>query len=292
MAQAGAVAFSDDGSPVSNSRLMRNALAYSRVTGKPIVDHCEDVELVDGGVMHEGAVSSRLGLRGTPAESEEVAVARDLALARATGGRLHLAHLSTAAAIDLVRRARAQRVRVTAEVTPHHLTLTHEWVTGEPGGRTPFDTNCRVNPPLRTEEDRRALVAALLDGTIDAIATDHAPHTVVDKECEFDFAAPGLTGLETAFGLLMRLVHGGEIDVETVIRLLTAGPSKAFGLEAGTLAPGAPADIVVLDPDAEWAVDPSLFHSRGKNTPLAGQRLRGMVHMTIVNGAIVHEGTR
>ncbi len=289
MAAAGAVAFSDDGNPVSNSRLMRNALAYSRATGRPIVDHCEDAELVDGGVMHEGRVSSRLGLRGTPAESEEVAVARDLALARATGGRLHLAHLSTAAAVALVRQAKAQGVQVTAEVTPHHLTLTHDWITGTPGRRTPFDTNCRVNPPLRTEDDRRAMVSALLDGTIDAIATDHAPHTIVDKDCEFDLAAPGLTGFETAFGLLMGLVHAGEVDLETIVRLLTAGPAAAFALPGGSLAPGVPADLVVLDPDAEWTVEPARFYSKGKNTPLAGQRLRGLVRLTLVGGEIVHE---
>jgi dihydroorotase len=291
MAAAGAVAFSDDGQPVSSNRLMRNALAYSRVADRPIVDHCEDADLLDGGVMHEGRVASVLGLRGASAEAEEVAVARDLALARATGGRLHLAHLSTAAAVDLVREAKARGVRVTAEVTPHHLVLTDEWISGREG-RIPYDTNCRVNPPLRTADDCAALLAGLLDGTIDAIATDHAPHTVVDKECEFDQAAPGISGLETAFGLLMRLVHRGDVDLTTLIRLLTDGPARAFDLEAGSLRPGAPADLVILDPERKWTVDVRRFHSKGKNSPLHGERLRGLVRLTMVGGEAVHEVAR
>ena len=291
MAAAGAVAFSDDGQPVSSSRLMRNALAYSRLAGRPIVDHCEDADLVDEGVMHEGPVASVLGLRGSPAEAEEVAVARDLALARATGGRLHLAHLSTAAAVDLVRRAKARGVRVTAEVTPHHLLLTDKWVAGNGSGR-PYDTNCRVNPPLRGDADREALLAGLLDGAIDAIATDHAPHSVVDKECEFDQAAPGISGLETAFGLLSRLVHDARLDLPTLIRLLTTGPARAFGLEGGSLRAGAPADLVVLDPNAEWTVDVAQFQSKGKNSPLHGERLRGRVRLTMVGGTVVHEDPR
>ena len=290
MAEAGAVAFSDDGQPVTSNRLMRNALAYSRVAERPIVDHCEDADLLDGGVMHEGRAASVLGLRGASAESEEVAVARDLALARSTAGRLHLAHLSTAAAVDLVRQAKARGVRVTAEVTPHHLLLTDDWIAGNGGGRPPYDTNCRVNPPLRGDADREALLAGLLDGTIDAIATDHAPHTVVDKDCEFDQAAPGISGLETAFGLLMRLVHAGQLDLPSLIRFLTAEPARVFGLDAGSLRPGAAADVVVLDPSAEWTVDVQRFRSKGKNSPLHGERLRGLVCLTLVGGQVVHEG--
>lgn len=287
MAAAGAVAFSDDGNPVESNRLMRNALAYSRIVERPVVDHCEDSELADG-VMHEGTVASVLGLRGTSGESEEIAVARDLALARATGGRLHLAHVSTADAVELIRHAKRRGVRVTAEVTPHHLLLTDEWVAGR-DGRAPFDTNCRVNPPLRTDRDRQALLEGLLDGTIDAIATDHAPHNVVDKDCEFDEAAPGISGLETAFGLLMRLVHDGRLALPSLIRYLTSGPAAAFDLDAGSIRTGAPADLVVLDPNAEWTVDVDSFHSLGKNSPLHGERLRGTVRLTMVDGQLVHE---
>ncbi|MCC6177797.1 MAG: dihydroorotase [Chloroflexi bacterium] len=292
MANAGAVAFSDDGQAVRNARLMRNALAYSRVTGRPIVDHCEDQDLVDNGVMHDGRVASILGLRGSPAEAEEVAVARDIALARATGGRLHLAHISTAAAVDLVRQAKARAVEVTAEVTPHHLLMTDEWVAGNGVGHPPFNTNCRVNPPLRTDADRTALIEGLLDGTIDCIATDHAPHTGVDKDCEFDRAAPGISGLETAFGLLMRLVDAGQFDLPTLIRLLTAEPARVFRLDAGTLRAGAAADVIVLDPSAEWTVDVRKFQSKGRNSPLQGERLRGLVQRTIVGGETVYEVSR
>jgi dihydroorotase len=253
------------------------------------VDHAEDPDLVDGGVMHDGRVASILGLRGAPAEAEEVAVARDIALARATGGRLHIAHTSTAAAVDLVRAAKARGISVTAEVTPHHLVMTDEWVAGTGVGRPPFNTNCRVNPPLRTDADRTALLAGLLDGTIDCIATDHAPHTSVDKDCEFDQAAPGISMLETAFGLLMRLVDAGQIDLPTLIRLLTVAPAQVFGLEAGTLRVGSKADLVVIDPGAEWTVDVRKFQSKGRNSPLHGERFRGLVRTTMVGGEVVHE---
>lgn len=289
MAQAGAVAFSDDGNMVRSARLMRNALAYSRVTGRPIVDHAEDPDLVDGGVMHDGRVASILGLRGAPAEAEEVAVARDIALARATGGKLHIAHASTAAAVELIRQGKARGISVTAEVTPHHLVLTDEWIAGTSAGHPPFNTNCRVNPPLRTDADRLALIGGLLDGTIDCIATDHAPHTVVDKDCEFDQAAPGLSMLETAFGLLMRLVDGGQLPLATLIKALTINPAQVFGLDAGTLRVGANADLVVIDPGAEWTVDVRKFQSKGKNSPLHGERFRGLVRTTMVGGEVVHE---
>lgn len=294
MAEAGAVAFSDDGQPVSSNRLMRNALAYSRVVDRPIVDHCEDAELVDGGVMHDGRVASILGLRGASADAEEIAVARDLALARSTGGRLHLAHLSTAAAVELVRQAKDRGVRVTAEVTPHHLLLTDEWVRGIGGtnNRAPYDTNCRVNPPLRTDADRAALLDGLLDGTIDAIATDHAPHNTVDKDCEFDQAAPGISVFETAFGLLMRLVHDGRLSLAELVRFLTTGPAAAFTLDTGSLRAGAAADVVVLDPRTEWIVDVNRFFSKGKNSPLNGDRLRGLVRLTMVGGVVVHDAMK
>jgi dihydroorotase len=274
MAHSGAVAFSDDGNMVRSARLMRNALAYSRVTGRPIVDHAEDPDLVDGGVMHDGRVASILGLRGAASEAEEVAVARDIA---------------TSAAVDLVRQGKARGISVTAEVTPHHLLMTDEWVAGTGVGRPPFNTNCRVNPPLRTDDDRAALLAGLLDGTIDCIATDHAPHTSVDKDCEFDQAAPGISMLETAFGLLMRLVDAGQMDLPTLIRLLTVAPARVFDLDAGTLQVGSQADLVVIDPGAEWTVDVRKFQSKGRNSPLHGERFRGLIRVTMVGGEVVHE---
>ena len=287
MASAGAVAFSDDGQMVKTAGLMRRALEYSLIVGKPISDHVEDPDLVAGGVMHEGAIATRLGLKGVPPQAEEVAVTRDLSLAKLTGGRLHLAHLSTAAAVEHLRRAKADSLWVTAEVTPHHLALTDALVAGSANGR-PYDTNARVNPPLRTEQDAAALLAALEDGTVDCIATDHAPHTSVDKECEFEQAAPGISGLETTFGLLMGLVHQGRLSLKTLIAALTSRPSAAWGLTYGTLAVGAPADVVVLDLEKVWTVDRDRFYSRGKNTPLHGRELRGAVLMTLVDGKVVH----
>ncbi|MBI3952937.1 MAG: dihydroorotase [Chloroflexi bacterium] len=242
MADAGAVGFSDDGDCVASSRLMRSALEYSRHLGLPVIDHCEDPELVAEGSANEGYVATRLGLRGRPAAAEEASVARDIALARLTGGRLHIAHLSTAAALEHVRRAKEAGLPVTAEVTPHHLTLNEERCCGWGWGteasflkveRVPrsasFDTSARVNPPLRTTADVKALRRALAEGLIDAIATDHAPHTVPDKLCEFDAAAPGISGLETAFGVALALVHRGELDLPTLIARLTVGPARVLG---------------------------------------------------------------
>ncbi|MFN8521978.1 MAG: dihydroorotase [Chloroflexota bacterium] len=289
MTQVGAVGFSDDGHPVTSNRLMRSALAYSRVLDRPIIDHAEDEDLVNGGVMNEGRVSDALGLRGAPPEAEELAIARDIALARATGGRLHIAHLSTREGVDLVGRAKARGVRVTAEVTPHHLLLTEEWIEGSRGRGIPFDTACRVNPPLRTDADREALINGLLDGTIDAIATDHAPHNEVDKACEFDLAAPGISVLETALGLLMKLVHAERVPLSRLIHALTAGPAAAFGISGGTLQPGSRADITMIDPSADWTVDVDAFRSKGRNSPLHGQQLRGRVVRTIAAGEVVFE---
>jgi len=295
LAQAGCVAFSDDGAPVWDATLMRRALEYAGAFGLPTIDHCEDPSLAKDGVMNEGRVSTRLGLRGAPPASEEAAVTRDIALAEATGAHVHIAHVSTRGAVEAIRRAKSRGVPVTAEVTPHHLTLTDATVAfGANGGdELVYDTNAKVNPPLRSQDDVDACVEGLLDGTIDCIATDHAPHAVIEKLCEFDDAAFGISGLETAFGLCMRLVHTGRIDVGTLIERMTAGPVRALGLDRhvpgiGTLAEGSLADIVLLDPSAEWAVEPERFASKGKNTPLAGVMLRGAVVMTIAGGRVVH----
>jgi len=289
LAQAGAIAFSDDGSPVADANLMRRALEYASVLGAPIIDHSEDPALAAGGVTHEGWVSTRLGLRGIPAAAEETMVARDIALAAATGSHVHLAHISTAGSVELVRQAKARGLPVTAEVTPHHLALTHEEVLGSgeaPGGLT-YETNAKVNPPLRTPEDVAACVAGLLDGTIDCIATDHAPHAIQDKLCEFDHAAMGISGLETALSLCLT-----ALPLETAIERLTTAPVHTLALDArlpglGTLGVGAPADIAIIDPNAEWTVEPELFASKGKNTPLAGRTLKGRVKATIYAGQVV-----
>ncbi len=298
LAAAGCVGFSDDGAPVHDATLMRRALEYASTFGLPIIDHCEDKSLAQDAVMHEGWVSTRLGLRAAPAAAEESAVARDIALAEATGARLHIAHVSTRGAVDAIRRAKARGVRVTAEATPHHLTLTHEIVAfGALGGeQLLYDTNAKVNPPLRTADDVAACVEGLADGAIDCIATDHAPHATIEKECEFDDAAFGISGLETAFGLCMRLVRDGQLSLARLIEALTAGPVRAFALDRqvagiGTLAAGAPADIVLLDPDSQWVVEPERFASKGKNTPLAGITLTGRVVATIAAGRLVHDET-
>jgi len=290
LAGAGAVAFSDDGSPVADAHLMRRALEYAGMLGVPVIDHCEDPALAAGGVMHEGWVSTRLGLKGVPAAAEETMVARNIALADETGSRIHIAHVSTAGSVELIRAAKARGVPVTAEVTPHHLALTHEAVLlgpGEvPGGLT-YDTNAKANPPLRTAADAAACVQGLLDGTIDCIATDHAPHATQDKLCEFDAAACGISGLETALALALTVV-----SLEDIVRALTISPVRALGLDPrieslGTLSVGAPGDVALIDPDAEWVVEPETFASKGKNTPLAGRTLRGRVVATVYEGRVV-----
>jgi dihydroorotase len=287
LAAAGAVAFSDDGQPVANARLMRHALEYSQVVDLPIVDHCEDRDLIMGGAANEGRVSALLGLPGRPGVAEEVAVARDIALACYTGGKLHLAHVSTAAAVDLVRRAKQQQIRVTAEATPHHLTLTDDLLLGQ-GAGPPFDTNTKVNPPLRSAEDVAAVVDGLRDGTIDAVATDHAPHSLVDKQCEYGLAASGISGLETALALCLRLVHERRLTLLQLVERLTTGPARTFGLPYGRLEANAPADLVIFDPQEPWIVDPRTFLSKGRNTPLAGQTLRGRVRATLYEGSLVY----
>ncbi|MBV9893911.1 MAG: dihydroorotase [Chloroflexi bacterium] len=283
MAYAGAVAFSDSDRAVRKTSLMRHALEYSLLVEKPIASHAEDAELVDGGVMHEGALATVLGLKGVPRQAEEIAVGRDLALAQLTGGRLHLAHLSTAAAVSQVRDAKARGIRVTAEVSPHHLVLSDEVVSLKM-----YDTNARTSPPLRSPTDAAALLAGLKDGTIDCVVSDHSPRRWIDKACEFDQALPGISSLETAFGLLMRLVHAGVLSLSELLSALTYRAARAWDLPYGTLSAGAPADVVVLDPDQAWVVDPDRFFSKGRNTPLAGQTLRGTVLLTLANGNIVY----
>ncbi len=295
LSQAGAVAFSDDGSPVANPHLIRRALEYAAMLGTPVIDHCEDPALSAGGVMHEGWVSTRLGLRGTTAAAEESMVARDIVLAEETGSHVHISHVSTAGSVEIIRRAKARGFPVTAEVTPHHLTLTHEQVLlgpAETPGGLAYDTNAKVNPPLRTPEDVDACIEGLRDGTIDCIATDHAPHAIQDKLCEFDAAAFGISGLETAFALCMSLVHEGRLELPALIEKLTIAPVRALSLDRridglGTLAPGAPADVVLFDREAEWIVEPETFTSKGKNTPLSGGRLRGRVVATLCGGSKV-----
>ena len=296
LASAGVVALSDDGDAVADASLMRHALEYSTAYRLPISQHCEDPTLVRDGHMHEGWVATRLGIRGRPASAEETFVARDIALAELAGAHLHIAHVSSAGSVALIRAARERGAHITAEVTPHHLTLTHEEVAfGDSYARVSYSTHAKVNPPLREQTDIDAMVEAVRDGVIDAIATDHAPHATIDKEIEFDLAAPGISGLETAFGLTMSLVHEGKLDLPALIERLTAGPVAAWGLDRdagldglGTLAPGAPGDLVVLDPDGEWTVDPAEFASLGRNTPLVGRTLRGRVVATVYGGDVVH----
>ena len=284
LASAGAIAFSDDGEPALNSGLMRQAMDYSRTSGLPIIDHCEDTALSKGGQVNEGAISARLGLKGIPNAAEEIIVARDLALAQLTGGWLHVAHTTTEGSVDLIRRAREKGIKVTAEVTPHHLTLTEEAVTG-------YNTNAKVNPPLRTRQDIEALIQGLKENVIDIIATDHAPHTEADKQREFALAPFGISGFETALGSLMSLVHDRKLTLATLISRLTCEPARIIGNKygkLGTLAIGAPADITIFDPAREWVVDTRTFASRGKNTPLEGSALKGRIMATIFQGKLVY----
>ena len=283
LAEAGAVALSDDGNWLEDGALLRHAFEHAGRFGLPIVQHSEDRSLSERAPMHEGAVSTRLGLSGQPAIAEAAAVARDLLIAELTGGRLHVAHLSTARALDLVRRAKAAGLKVTCEVTPHHLVLTDEEVA-----LSGFSTRTKMNPPLREASDLAALSAGLSDGTVDAIATDHAPHHADEKAVDFDSAPFGVVGLETAVSVVYdRLVARGRLSLERFVALFTAGPAKAFGLPGGTLAVGSPADVTLFDPERRWKVDPSRFVSKGRSTPFAGWELAGAPVATIVAGTVV-----
>jgi dihydroorotase len=295
LASAGAVAFSDDGSPVEDARLFRSALEYARVTGRPVIEHPQDLALSAKGVMHEGAVSARLGLPGMPCAAEETAVARDIALAKMTGGLLHLTHLSTAGSVELVRRAKAEGAPITCDVTPHHLAMTDDWVAGsrafawevpdEALQGVPYDSSTKVNPPLRSHADVRALWAGIADGTVDAIATDHAPHASVKKDVEFDQAAFGISGLETALALVLGGVRVHWAPLGAVIDALTIGPARVLGIQI-------PDDEwIAIDRDAEWLVTAEQLVSKGKNTPVLGRTVIGrIVHVSLADEATFGEG--
>ncbi len=279
---AGCVAISDDGRPVMNSLVMRRALEYAKAFGVPVVDHCEDLHLTDGGCMNEGAVSTELGMPGIPDASEEVMVARNLALADLTGVCVHLAHLSTARSVELVRHAKAQGLPVSAEVCPHHFSITEEAVRG-------YQANAKMNPPLRTDDDMQALREGLVDGTIDVIATDHAPHALQEKQLEFDTAPFGIVGFETALPLTLKLVHDGILSLEQALDKLTRAPAQLFHLPVGSLTPGSLADVVIFDAQEEWVVDPEQFESKSRNTPFGGLTVKGKVKMTLVEGRLVYD---
>jgi dihydroorotase len=286
MFEAGAVGITDDGNPVMDSGLMRRALDYAQAFDIPVADHPEDLGLSGAGVMNEGLVATRLGLQGKPNASEDVHIVRDLMLADFTGGRIHLQHVSTAYGVEAIRRAKTRGVRVTAEATPHHLLLTEERVEG-------FDTDAKMNPPLRASVDREAVREGLADGTLDVFASDHAPHHYDEKEQAFADAPNGIVGLETALGLgITHLVGEGLIDLATLIHRMSTGPAEAFGLPGGTLVPGSAGDVTIIDPDAAWTVDRDGFLSKSRNTPFHGWNLKGRACYTIVGGAVVWEADR
>lgn len=281
LAEAGAVAVSDDGRPVENAGLMRRAIQYAGMFGLPVISHCEEMSLTNEGSMNEGAVSASLGLVGISRAAEEVMASRDILIAEAVGGAVHIAHVSTRGSVELVRQAKKRGVRVTCETCPHYFSLTDEAVMG-------FDTNAKMNPPLRTADDVEAIRQGLADGTIDAIVTDHAPHHVDDKSCEFALAANGIVGLETSLGLGIKcLVDTGVLSLEQLIEHMTVIPARILGIDRGTLSEGAPADAVIFDPDKEWIVDVNQFYSKGKNSPYNGWVLKGKPEYTITNGKVV-----
>ncbi len=296
LAEAGCIGFSDDGHPVVDSNIMRQALSYASGLGLPIINHCETPDLFRDGHMNEGWVSNRLGIHGAPNSAEETMVARDIMLAELTGGHIHLAHISTEGTLDLVRSAKERGIRVTCEITPHHLTLTDEAVMGDAGGHpfdalqtAAYDTYAKVNPPLRARSDMQVMAAGLCDGTIDVIATDHAPHNQIEKLCTFDEAAMGISVLETALGSVMSLVHAGQIGLPLMVEKLTSAPAEFLGrTDIGSLRPGTNADITIFDPDAKWTVDTEEFVSKGKNSPLHGQTLKGQVVVTVVGGEVAY----
>ncbi|MEE9590978.1 MAG: dihydroorotase [Thermodesulfobacteriota bacterium] len=278
---SGCVAVSDDGMPIIDGGLMRKVLEYSSVFDMPVISHCEDPCIVSDGVMNEGSTSTRLGLKGIPRAAEEAMVARDIVLAELTRGRLHIAHISTRGSVELVRTAKDKGLSVTTEVTPHHFTLTDDSVVG-------YNTSAKMNPPLRDEDDIEAILQGLKDRTIDCIATDHAPHSSIEKDLEFDRAANGVVGLETALSLTLRLVDRGFLGLSEAIERVTVGPATVLGLEKGTLKVGADADITIVDKDREWIVDSKLFFSKGRNTPFEGWGMKGKVVKTIVKGKVVY----
>ena len=279
---AGCVAVSDDGVPVANAAIMRAGLEYSRAFNLIVISHAEDLSLAGHGVMNEGVVATRLGLPGIPNAAEDVMVSRDIALAELTNGRLHIAHVSTAGAVELIRAAKARGCKVTAEATPHHLSLTDEAVSG-------YNTFAKMNPPLRTRHDVDALVAGVADGTIDCIATDHAPQSVIEKDVEFDRAANGIIGLETAFSIIYGLVEKGAFDLNKAVSAMTVNPAKAFGLANGTLRVGSAADIAIIDLEKSWTVEPFALKSKSKNTPWAGMQMKAQVMKTIAGGKVIFE---
>ena len=280
--RSGCVAISDDGRPVMNSLVMRRAMEYALAFDLTVVDHCEDLHLAEGGCMNEGLVSTELGLPGIPSAAEDVMVARNLSLSELTGARLHLAHISTAGSVRMVREAKARGIKVTAEACPHHFTLTEEVVRG-------YNTHAKMNPPLRTWDDVRAIKEGLRDGAIDVIATDHAPHATQEKQQDFTEAPFGIVGLETAFSLTLGLVEEGVLSLEQAVEKLTSAPAAAFGLKKGTLAVGADADVAIVDQQAQWVVDPGKFRSKSRNTPFVGWKVKGRVLTTIVGGRVVFE---
>lgn len=283
MAAAGAVAFSDDGKPITNGSLMRKAMVYASMFDKVIIDHCEEPSLFEGGQINEGYTSTLLGLTGIPDAAEEIMVARNIIIAKEMGTRVHIAHVSTQGSVELIRRAKKAGVKVTCEVTPHHLTLTEKAVEG-------FNTLAKVNPPLRTQEDVEALVKGLGDGTIDAIVTDHAPHHEDEKDVEFDKASFGLVGLETSLGIILTHIVGQDkLSLGSAIEKMTSSPAKILGLNLGTLKIDFPADLTVIDPELTWTVDKNKFFSKGRNTPFDGWKLKGKAVMTVVAGKTVYK---
>jgi dihydroorotase len=280
---AGVVALSDDGKPVMDAALMRRALEYAHSLELPVISHCEDTNLSAGGLMNEGYYSTILGLRGIPAIAEEAMIARDILIAEFTGTGVHIAHVSTAGSVRLIREAKKRGLKVTAETAPHYFTLTDEELQT-------YDTNFKVNPPLRSADDLKAIKEGLADGTLDAIATDHAPHARTDKELEFEYAANGITGLETSLPLSLCLVRDGVLTLPQLIGKMSFNPSRILNLSKGTLKTGADADITVIDPQFKWVVDVKTFHSKGKNSPFHGWKMQGKAVLTIVGGEIKYDG--
>ncbi len=283
LVKAGVVAISDDGDYLQNPEMMRRALEYARMFDIPVISHAEDEFLAGGGIVNESFESSRLGMQGRPAVAEEIAILRDIKLAGLTGGRLHIAHVSTAGGVEAIRRGKAEGVKVTAEVAPHHFTLTDDLI-GEK-----FDTNLRVNPPIRSEADRQAMIKGLIDGTIDCIATDHAPHTEEEKDVEFDQASPGMIGLETSLGLaITELSDRGYLAIPDLLRKMSSNPAKIIGLEPNSLNEGEVADITIFDPEARWVVKKEKFLSKSKNSPFVGRKLKGKIKATVMGGRITY----